>query len=104
ESWLRFVSVRRGLSAVQRRCHLALQRTVFEPNTPALWMQVTQIVLNVLMTLFRSGALRGAEPQESFYIRCDSSLNPAESVAEGKLMIEVGVAIAAPAEFLVFRL
>src|SRR5690606_34089646 len=60
DPWLRFVAVRRGLSSVQRRCHAGLQRTVFEPHTPALWMQATQIVLNVLMGLFQTGALRGA--------------------------------------------
>jgi phage tail sheath protein FI len=104
ERWLRFLAVRRGLSAVQRRCYAALQRTVFEPNTPALWMQVTQIVLNELMSLFHSGALRGNSPDESFYVRCDNSVNPPESIALGRLIVEVGVAIAAPAEFIVFRL
>ena len=104
DPWLRFVSVRRGLSAIERQCHAALQRAAFEPNTPALWMQVTQIVLNVLMTLFRTGALRGATPAEAFYVRCDASINPPESVAEGRLFVEVGVAIAAPAEFVIFRL
>jgi phage tail sheath protein FI len=104
DPWLRFVSVRRGLSAVERQCHAALQRAAFESNTPALWIQVTQIVLNVLMTLFRTGALRGATPAEAFYVRCDASINPPESVADGRLYVDVGVAIAAPAEFVVFRL
>ncbi len=104
EHWLRYLAVRRGLSAIERRCHAALERTVFEPNTPALWMQVTQITLNVLMSLFRDGSLRGESPQDAFYVRCDSSVNPPESIAMGRLIVEVGVAIAAPAEFIVFRL
>jgi phage tail sheath protein FI len=56
------------------------------------------------MPLFESGALRGTRPEEAFYVRCDSTINPPEAVAEGQLLIEVGVAVAAPAEFIVFRI
>jgi uncharacterized protein len=77
---------------------------VFEPNTPFLWAQITQAVLGVLMPMFNSGGLRGSMPAEAFYVRCDSSLNPPDSIALGLLFCEVGVAVAAPAEFLVFRI
>jgi phage tail sheath protein FI len=81
----------------------ALDLLVFEPNTPTLWVRVTQIAFGVLMPLFEDGALRGERPEEAFYIRCDGSVNTAETLAMGQLFIEVGVAVAAPAEFLVFR-
>jgi phage tail sheath protein FI len=55
------------------------------------------------MPLYERGALRGQRPEEAFYLRCDESVNPPESLAVGRLVMEVGVAIAAPAEFLVFR-
>jgi phage tail sheath protein FI len=69
-----------------------------------LWLQVSQLMLDILLPLFESGALRGKRPDEAFYIRCDASVNPPEQIEQGILLCEVGVAIAAPAEFIVFRL
>ena len=102
--WLRYVSVRRTLSAIERRALAALQPLVFEPHTPMLWLQVTQQLLDILFPFFQGGSLRGSRPEEAFYVRCDASVNPPEEVAAGRLVVEVGVAIAAPAEFLIFRL
>jgi hypothetical protein len=103
DRFLRFVSVRRTLTAIELRMKAALDLLVFEPNTPLLWLQVTQVAFSVLMPLFESGALAGDRPEEAFYVRCDGSVNSAESIAEGRLYVEVGVAVVAPAEFIVFR-
>jgi phage tail sheath protein FI len=81
----------------------ALDLLVFEPNTPMLWLQITHVAFNVLMPIFESGALRGDRPEEAFYVRCDNTVNTPESMARGELYVEVGVAVAAPAEFIVFR-
>jgi len=103
ETWLRFLAVRRTLTAIELRTKAALDPLVFEPNTASLWLQITQIAFSVLISIFESGALRGDRPEEAFYVRCDSSMNPPEAVARGELLIEVGVAVAAPMEFIVFR-
>ena len=103
DPWLRYLSVRRCLSAIERRALVALQPLVFEPNTPTLWFQITQAMHGILMPIFNSGALRGDTPEQSFYVRCDDSNNPSDTIAEGQVLCEVGVAIAAPAEFIVFR-
>jgi hypothetical protein len=104
DKWLRYVAVRRCLSAIERRAVAALQPLVFEPNSPVLWLQISQVMLSILLPISESGALRGSRPEESFYIRCDASVNPPEEVEAGRLVCEVGVAIAAPAEFIVFRI
>jgi hypothetical protein len=103
ERWLRFLSVRRTLTAIELRMKAALDLLVFEPNIPALWLQITQTALAVLTPFFESGALRGDRPEEAFYVRCDGRVNPPEAVERGELLVEVGVAVAAPAEFIVFR-
>ena len=70
DPWLRFINVRRAVSAIERRCKAALDAMVFEPNTPFLWAQFTQSVLGVLMPMFSSGGLRGSTlPAQAFYIR-----------------------------------
>lgn len=104
DRWLRYLPVRRCLSAIERRAAAALEPLAFESNDALLWMQVGQLMLGLLLEVFESGALRGETADESFYVRCDESVNPPEQVEQGLLVCEVGVAIAAPAEFLVFRL
>ena len=103
DPWLQFLSVRRTLTAIEVRMKRALDLVVFEPNGPALWMQLATVAMSVLLPLYERGAFRGSRPEEAFYIRCDASVNPPESLAVGRLVLEVGVAIAAPAEFIVFR-
>jgi len=103
DRWMRYVSVRRCLSAIERRALSALQPLVFEPNTPTLWFEITQAMLGILVPVFNSGALRGDTPEQSFYVRCDDTNNPSDTIAIGQVLCEVGVAIAAPAEFIVFR-
>jgi hypothetical protein len=103
DKYLRYLSVRRCLSAIERRVAAALDDVVFEPHTAILWLRVTQIVFQVLSPLFESGALRGERPEQAFFVRCDASNNPPEAIAQGQLLLEVGVAIAAPAEFIIFR-
>jgi hypothetical protein len=103
DRWMRYLPVRRCLSAIERRALAALRPLVFEPNTPTLWFQITQALLGILLPIFNAGALRGDTPEQAFYVRCDDSNNPPETVGLGQVLCEVGVAIAAPAEFIVFR-
>jgi phage tail sheath protein FI len=103
DHWMRYVSVRRCLSAIERKALVALRPLVFEPNTPTLWFQITQALLGILVPIYNAGALRGSTPEQSYYVRCDAGNNPPEAIAAGQVLCEVGVAIAAPAEFIVFR-
>ena len=57
-----------------------------------------------LIGLWRDGALAGATPDQAFYVKCDEETNPPESVDEGKLIVEVGIAPVKPAEFVIFRI
>lgn len=100
---LGFINVRRCLSAIERSCEHIGQMFVFEPNGAVLRFGLVQAVAGYLISVFRSGALFGSTPTESFYVRCDDSLNPLAAISEGIVVCEVGVAIAAPAEFIVFR-
>jgi hypothetical protein len=103
DDWLRFLPVRRCLSAIERRVFAAVRPLVFEPNNALLWFQLRQAITGVLLPIAASGALRGDGRDQSFYVRCDAENNPPETVALGQVVIECGVAVAAPAEFIVFR-
>lgn len=101
---LGYVNVRRCLTAIERSCDFTAQRIVFEPNQPMTRFVLAQVVSRYLFDVWRAGGFAGATPEASYYVRCDASNNPPEVVEAGQLVCEVGVAIAAAAEFIVFRL
>jgi phage tail sheath protein FI len=65
---------------------------------------VKRTITAFLVGLWRQGALTGATPAQAFYVKCDAETNPPESVDEGKLVVEVGIAPVKPAEFVIFRI
>ncbi len=100
----RFVNVRRLLIMIERALEKSLQWAVFEPNDAHLRDKIAISIATFLEGLFRKGALAGATPEESFYVLCGDSNNSQEDQAEGRLLAEVGVAPAIPAEFVVLRI
>jgi phage tail sheath protein FI len=100
----RYVPVRRTLGFLRNTLKSATQFAVFEPNDTNLWAQVNTVVGDLLNTFWRSGGLAGTTADQAFYIKCDSSINTAQSIAAGELHIEVGVALQRPAEFVIIRI
>ena len=101
---LKYVSVRRTLLFLRESIDEGTQWAVFEPNTPALWAKITRNITAFLTTVWRSGALFGTTPQEAFFVKCDAETNPPELRELGQVVTEIGVAIARPAEFVIFRI
>jgi len=94
----------RTLLFLRKSIDQSTQWVVFEPNTPALWQKITRNVNAFLTTVWRSGALFGETPEEAFYVKCDQETNPPEAREAGAVVTEIGVAIARPAEFVVFQI
>lgn len=99
----RFVNVRRLMIMIEEAVDKATQWAVFEPHTVILRQTLVMSVSTFLETLWRSGALKGTEPEEAFYVKCDETNNPPDSVDQGRLIVDIGVAPTVPAEFIVFR-
>lgn len=102
-SW-RYVNVRRLLIMIERAIGKSLQWAVFEPNDAHLRDRIAIAIAGFLDSLWRRGALAGATAEESYYVLCGDSNNPPAEQAEGRLLAEVGVAPAIPAEFVVLRI
>ena len=102
-SW-RYLNVRRLFNMIETTILQGTQWVVFEPNDQALWQRVKRTISAFLLGLWRDGALFGTTPDEAFYVKCDAETNPPESIDEGKLVVEVGVAPVKPAEFVIFRI
>jgi hypothetical protein len=100
----RYINVRRLFNYVEESIREGTQWVVFEPNDPFLWGRVTRDITAFLRTVWRSGALFGNTPEQSFYVKCDEELNPPEVRDQGQLIIEIGLAPVKPAEFVIFRI
>lgn len=97
---LAFVNARRCLNAIAKTCNVIGQPIVFEPNDVILRIRLHQIVTDYLLGVFASGALKGAQPDQGFFVAVDT----VEESEEGHLVCRIGVALAAPAEFIEFRI
>jgi phage tail sheath protein FI len=100
----RYINVRRLMLMIEKAVEIATQWAVFEPHDEVLRQMVVQSVSGFLESLWSRGMLAGATSEEAFYVKCDATNNPPQSVNEGRIVTEVGVAPATPAEFIVFRI
>lgn len=98
------LSIRRLMTMLELTIDRQAQWLVFEPNTAALRRDLSFTITQFLRELQRGGAFAGATDAESFFVRCDDELNPRSSQELGRLIAEVGVAPAAPLEYLVLRI
>lgn len=99
----RYVNTVRMVLALKRAFDIALRWVVFEPNDDTTRGAVAATLIAILTMFHERGAFAGATPDESFYVRCDEEHNGAEARANGLLLAVVGIAPAAPAEFIVLR-
>ena len=100
----RYVNVRRLFNMIETTIMEGTQWVVFEPNDLKLWQGVKRTLNAFLRGLWRDGALFGTTAEQAFYVKCDEETNPPESIEEGKLVVEVGIAPVRPAEFVIFRI
>ena len=100
----KYVNMRRSLIYIRKQLKNSTEFAIFENNDETLWTQIRS-VLNVFLTEYKNqGGLRGATNAQAFFIKCDAENNTAQSIANGEVHIQVGVALQYPAEFIVIDL
>ena len=100
----RYLNVRRLFNFLEKSILNGTDWVVFEPNDEALWAKIRRTISSFLVMQWRAGALFGASPSDSYYVKCDSETNPSEGIDLGQVVCEIGVAPVKPAEFVIFRL
>lgn len=100
----RYVNVRRFFMVVEESVKKSLNWAVFEPNTASTWVKVKGMIESYLFQKWRDGALAGAKPEEAYFVRVGlgQTMTP-QDVLEGKMYVEIGMAVARPAEFIVLQ-
>ena len=78
------------------------QWAAFEPNDEHLWAKIRRAIDSFLAALFRQGAFAGGTLRDASLVKCDGETNPADVIDRGQMVVEIGVAPAQPAEFIIF--
>ena len=99
-----FIHVRRLMSMIEKSVEVSTRWAVFEPNDFSLRHTLAHSLSVFLEAIWRTGALKGTKPSDGFYVKCDQTNNPPAVVDVGRIVCEIGVAVAAPMEFLVFEI
>ena len=100
----RYVSVRRFFNMVEESTKKATEQFVFENNDANSWVRVQAMIENFLTTLWRQGALQGATTEKAFYVAVGlGKTMTALDILEGRMIVEIGMAVVRPAEFIILR-
>ncbi len=100
----RYISVRRFFNMVEESTKKSTYWAVFEPNDANTWVKVRGMIENYLTQKWREGALAGATTKDAFFVRCGlgTTMN-AQDILEGRLIVEIGMAVVRPAEFIILK-
>ncbi|GGF03483.1 phage tail sheath C-terminal domain-containing protein [Flavobacterium limi] len=100
----RYVPVRRFFNMAEESIKKATEQFVFETNDANTWIRVRAMIENFLILQWRAGALAGAKPEQAFYVRIGlGQTMSATDILDGKMIIEIGMAVVRPAEFIILR-
>jgi uncharacterized protein len=100
----KYISNRRSLIEITSNLTQLTEFAVFEPNDERLWERLQAVCSNYLASFWQDGGLKGAEASQAFYVTCDQSINTPNMIEQGQVNVEVGVALTAPAEFVVITI
>lgn len=100
----RYVPVRRFFNMVEESTRKATEQFVFQGNNANTWVKIKGMIEAYLTQQWKAGALTGAKPEQAFYVSVGlGETMTAQDILEGKMIIEIGMAVVRPAEFIVLQ-
>jgi phage tail sheath protein FI len=100
----RYVPVRRFFNMVEESVKKSTSWAVFEPNDANTWVKVRGMIENYLTDKWRDGALAGATTKDAFFVKCGLGVTmTAQDILEGRMNVEIGMAVVRPAEFIILK-
>jgi phage tail sheath protein FI len=89
---------------VEESIKKSIQWAVFEPNDINTWVKVQAMIENYLFLKWREGALAGVKPEQAFFVKVGLPATMTSlDVLEGRMNVEIGMAVARPAEFIILK-
>jgi len=100
----RYINVRRSLTFIEKQAKDLSAFAVFENNDSLLWNSLKTGIGNFLLNYWQQGGLRGNSPDQAYFIKVDETTTTWSDIQNGRVNIEIGVALQYPAEFVVIRI
>jgi phage tail sheath protein FI len=100
----RYIPVRRFYNFAEESIKKGTGWVVFEPNDANTWIRVKAMIENFLTKQWRNGALAGAKPEDAFFVKVGLGQTMTSlDILEGRMNIEIGMAVVRPAEFIILK-
>jgi phage tail sheath protein FI len=100
----RYVPVRRLFISVEESIKKATAFAVFEANDISTWLKVKGMIDSYLYNLWSRGALQGSKPEDAYFVNVGlGKTMTSDDILNGRLVVEVGLAVVRPAEFIILR-
>lgn len=100
----RYIASVRLTGAIEKTIENLLTSLVTYPNNQHTWTTIDSVITNFLESLWRQGALVGMRSSHAYYCHIGLGKTMTEQdIRDNKLIIEVGLALLKPAEFVVVR-
>lgn len=100
----RYIPVRRFFNMVEESVKRGSEQFVFESNDANTWNKLRAMIENFLTLQWRAGALQGAAPDDAFFVSVGlGETMTAQDILEGRMIVEIGMAVVRPAEFIILR-
>jgi hypothetical protein len=100
----KYIPVRRFYNFAEESIKKGTSWVVFEPNDANTWVRVKAMIENFLTLQWRAGALAGAKPTDAFFVNVGLGVTMSSlDILEGRMNIEIGMAVVRPAEFIILK-
>jgi hypothetical protein len=100
----RYISVRRFFNMVEKALKLSSGWAVFESNDSGTWTRLLSSIGAYLTGLWQAGALVGETAAQAYVVKVGLGSTMTQlDILEGRMIIEVGMAVVRPAEFIIIR-
>lgn len=101
----RYISVRRTTIMVEKSIRRAGKAYVFSPNDVRTWTAMKAVISRFLDDIWKQGGLRGSKPEHAYAVKLGLGETMTEQdVLQGRLRIQVMMALLRPAEFIVIEI
>jgi hypothetical protein len=100
----RYINIRRSLIFIEKQARDLSAYAVFENNDSRLWSGLSTVLNTFLLNYWQQGGLRGNSPDQAYFVKVDETTTTWSDIQNGRVNIEIGVALQYPAEFVVIRI
>ncbi|MEO8823196.1 MAG: phage tail sheath C-terminal domain-containing protein [Ginsengibacter sp.] len=101
----KYIFVCRYFIMIQESVKKTMEQLVHELNDRSTWLLLKEMINNYLIDQWRSGALKGSTAQEAYFVQVGLGQTMTDQdIEEGRLVVQIGLAMLRPAEFVILRL